>query len=69
MVQRLLPYLTEHVHPLIGRTLNHTKLKSENFLQGIHFYIIQDEEQLLLNSDQGQLWSPSAILTLTIWTY
>ena len=41
------------MNPLIGCTLHHTKFKSENFLQRIDFYIIQDEEQLVLNIDQG----------------
>src|SRR5215467_12071259 len=40
MVQRLVQYLTQDVNPLIGCTLYHAKLKGENFLQGIHFYII-----------------------------
>ena len=42
MIQRFFQYLAQHVNPLIRRTLHHTKLKGENFLQGIHFSIIQD---------------------------
>jgi hypothetical protein len=37
MVQRLFQDLTQYMNPLIGCTLHHTKLKGENFLQGIHF--------------------------------
>ena len=40
MVQRLFQDLTQDVNSLIGCTLYHTKLKGENFLQGIHFDII-----------------------------
>src|SRR5919202_6256987 len=35
MVQCLLQDFTQDVNPLIGGTLHHTKLKGENFLQGI----------------------------------
>ena len=40
MVQCLLQDLTEDMNLLIGCTLYHTKLKGENFLQGIDFHII-----------------------------
>jgi len=66
MVQRLFQYLTQHMNPLIRCTLHHTKLKSENFLKRIHFYIIQDEEKLVFKSDQGQLCSASTILAFAI---
>src|SRR5207249_7272720 len=66
MVQRLLSYPTQYMNPLIRSTLHHIKLKSQNFLQGIDFDIIQDEEKLILNIDQGRLWFPSAILALSI---
>ena len=55
MIQRLFQDLTQEVNPLIGCTLYHAKFKGENFLQGIHFDIIHDEEQLVLNGDQGGL--------------
>src|SRR5215467_3150034 len=40
MIQCLLQDLTEDMNPRIGCTLYHTKLKGENFLQRIDFYII-----------------------------
>src|SRR5215831_21077661 len=40
MVQRPFQDLTQDVNPLISCTLHHTKLKGENFLQGIHFDIV-----------------------------
>src|SRR5215813_12532885 len=40
MVQCLLQDLTEDMNPLIGCTWYQTKLKGENFLQGIDFHII-----------------------------
>src|SRR5881628_507585 len=66
MVQRLLSYPTQYMNPLMHSTLHHIKLKSQNFLQRIDFDIIQDEEKLVLNSDQGRLWFPSAILALSL---
>src|SRR6266446_873129 len=66
MVQRLLSYPTQYMNPVIRSTLHHIKLKSQNFLQRIDFDIIQDEEKLVLNSDQGRLWFPSAILALSL---
>ena len=62
MVQRLLQYPTQHMNPLIRSTLHHIKLKSQNFLQRIDFDIIQDEEKLILNIDQGRLWFPLGCL-------
>src|SRR5206468_12022012 len=66
MVQRLLSYPTQYMNPLMRSTLHHIKLKSQNFLQRIDFDIIQDEKKLVLNSDQGRLWFPSAILALSL---
>jgi hypothetical protein len=66
MIQRSFPYFTQHMNPLIRCTLHHTKLKGQDLLKRIHFYIIQDEEQLILNIDQGRLCSPSAILPLAV---
>jgi hypothetical protein len=66
MAQRLLSYPTQYVNPLIRSTLTHIKLKSQNFLQRIDFDIIQDEKKLVLNSEQGRLWFPSAILALSL---
>jgi hypothetical protein len=54
MIQRFLQYLTQQVHPLIGCTLHHTKLKPE-FLVGDTLLHLRDEEQLVLKIDQGQL--------------
>src|SRR5882672_5951242 len=54
------------MNQVIRSTLHHIKLKSQNFLQRIDFDIIQDEEKLVLNSDQGRLWFPSAILALSL---
>src|SRR2546426_736921 len=51
---------------LLQCPLHHIKLKSQNFLQRIDFDKIQDEEKLVLNSDQGRLWFPSAILALSL---
>ena len=55
MLQRLFQDLTQDVNPRIGCTLCHAKLKGEHFLQGIHFYIIQEEEKLVLNNNSGGL--------------
>src|SRR5262249_16687858 len=55
MVQCLLQDLTDDMHPLIGCPLSHTKLTGEHFWQGRDFHIIEDEEQLVLSSDQGRL--------------
>src|SRR5207247_9341615 len=66
MVQRLLSYPTQYMNPLMRSTLHHIKLKSQNFLQRIDFDIIQDEKKLVLNSDQGRLWFPSALLALSL---
>jgi len=66
MVQGLLQYPTKNMNPLIRSTLHHTKFKSQDFLKRINLEIIQDEEQLILDIDQGRLWLPSTILTLAI---
>src|ERR1700758_377367 len=66
MVQRLLQDSTQNMNPLIRCTLNHIKLKRQNFLEGIDFDIVQDEDKRLLNINQGRLWLSSTILTLAI---
>ena len=48
------------------RPVHHSTLTSQHCLPGIDFDIIQDEEKLLLNSDQGRRGFPSALWALSL---
>jgi len=66
MVQRLLEYPTQSMHPVMRSPLHPIKLTSQHCLQRRDFDIIQDEEKLVRKSDQGRLWFPSALLALSL---